>query len=291
MSWKSKLTPYLLLIPTFVVIILFIYWPAAYSFKLSFFQESFFGNKSIFVGLDNYTQLFQDPAYYKALLTSFIYSFSTVFLTMFIAFLISQLLVQNVPGTRFFRLFIFAPYAISPAIAGILWSFLLTPTVGYLNYVFMKLFGIDTDWLTTTPYAFIAIMLATIWKMLPFDLIFYIAGLQSIPDSLLESSMIDGANLWQRMWKIKFPLLSPISFYLFIMNFTTTMFTSFGIIDIMTKGGPSGTTTTLIYKLYLDAFTYSNNGSAAAQSVIMFAIMGVITIIYFKGVEKSVHYQ
>ncbi|KLO21917.1 glycerol-3-phosphate transporter permease [Marinitoga sp. 1197] len=291
MSWKSKLTPYILLIPTFLVIIIFIYWPAAYSFKLSFYQESFFGNKSIFVGLDNFIDLFSDPEYYQAVFTSFIYSFSTVFLTIFIAFLISQLLVQNIPGTRLFRLFIFTPYAISPAIAGTLWSFLLTPTVGYLNYLFMELFGINTDWLTTTPYAFIAVMLATIWKMLPFDLIFYIAGLQSIPDSLLESSMIDGANLWQRMWKIKFPLLSPITFYLFIMNFTTTMFVSFGIIDIMTKGGPFGTTTTMIYKLYLDAFAFQNNGLAAAQSIVMFAVMGVITFIYFHNVEKSVHYQ
>jgi sn-glycerol 3-phosphate transport system permease protein len=134
-------------------------------------------------------------------------------------------------------------------------------------------------------------MLASIWKMVPFALIFYIAGLQSIPDSLVESSFIDGANLWQRMWKIKFPLLSPITFYLVIMTITNAMFNSFGIIDVMTKGGPTGDTTTLIYKLYLDAFTYQNTGSAASQSIIMFIIMGVVTFFYFKNVESKVHYQ
>jgi sn-glycerol 3-phosphate transport system permease protein len=137
----------------------------------------------------------------------------------------------------------------------------------------------------------VAVMFASIWKMIPFALIFYIAGLQSIPDSLVESSFIDGANLWQRMWKIKFPLLSPITFYLVIMTITNAMFNAFGIIDVMTKGGPTGDTTTLIYKLYLDAFTYQKTGSAASQSIIMFLIMGVVTFFYFKNVESKVHYQ
>lgn len=287
----SKLTPYLLLLPTFAIIITFIYIPAVYSFRLSFYQESFFGNRSIFVGIDNFKELFTDSEYYRVLGTTFVYSFISVFATIFLAFLIAQLLVQDVPGKRIFRMLIFAPYAISPAIAATLWSFLLAPTVGHVNYLFMELFHINVDWLTAAPYAFIAVVIATVWKMLPFDLIFYIAGLQSVPDSILESSMLDGANRWQRMWKIKFPLLTPITFYLFIMNFTTTMFASFGIIDIMTRGGPLGTTTTLIYKLYLDAFAFQNNGSAAAQSIVMFAIMGVITFLYFKNVEKGVHYQ
>jgi sn-glycerol 3-phosphate transport system permease protein len=153
------------------------------------------------------------------------------------------------------------------------------------------LFGLNVDFLTSSPYALVAVMFASIWKMIPFALIFYIAGLQSIPDSLVESSFIDGANLWQRMWKIKFPLLSPITFYLVIMTITNAMFNAFGIIDVMTKGGPTGDTTTLIYKLYLDAFTYQKTGSAASQSIIMFLIMGVVTFFYFKNVESKVHYQ
>ncbi|TGG88655.1 carbohydrate ABC transporter permease [Geotoga petraea] len=286
-----KILPYLLLIPTFLVIGIFIYWPAGLSFRLSLFRTSPFGNRELYVGLENFIRLFQNPTYLQAMLTTLIYVGITVFFTILISFLLAQLLNQDIPGTRWFRLFIFAPYAISPAIAGTLWSFLLNPVVGHLNYFFNSLFGLNVDFLTSSPYALIAVMFASIWKMVPFALIFYIAGLQSIPDSLVESSFIDGANLWQRMWKIKFPLLSPITFYLVIMTITNAMFNSFGIIDVMTKGGPTGDTTTLIYKLYLDAFTYQNTGSAASQSIIMFIIMGVVTFFYFKNVESKVHYQ
>lgn len=286
-----KILPYLLLIPTFLIIGIFIYWPAGLSFRLSLFRTSPFGNKELYVGLKNFLDLFQNPAYLQAILVTVIYVVVTVFFTILISFLLAQLLNQDIPGTRWFRLFIFAPYAISPAIAGTLWSFLLNPVVGHLNYFFNSLFGLNVDFLTSSPYALVAVMFASIWKMIPFALIFYIAGLQSIPDSLIESSFIDGANLWQRMWKIKFPLLSPITFYLVIMTITNAMFNSFGIIDVMTKGGPTGDTTTLIYKLYLDAFKYQKTGSAASQSIIMFLIMGVVTFFYFKNVESKVHYQ
>jgi sn-glycerol 3-phosphate transport system permease protein len=286
-----KILPYLLLIPTFLVIGIFIYWPAGLSFRLSLFRTAPFGNRELYVGLENFLDLFQNSVYLQAMLTTLIYVGITVFFTILISFLLAQLLNQDIPGTRWFRLFIFAPYAISPAIAGTLWSFLLNPVVGHLNYFFNSLFGLNVDFLTSSPYALVAVMFASIWKMIPFALIFYIAGLQSIPDSLVESSFIDGANLWQRMWKIKFPLLSPITFYLVIMTITNAMFNAFGIIDVMTKGGPTGDTTTLIYKLYLDAFTYQKTGSAASQSIIMFLIMGVVTFFYFKNVESKVHYQ
>jgi sn-glycerol 3-phosphate transport system permease protein len=286
-----KILPYLLLIPTFLVIGIFIYWPAGLSFRLSLFRTAPFGNRELYVGLENFLDLFQNSVYLQAMLTTVIYVGITVFFTILISFLLAQLLNQDIPGTRWFRHFIFAPYAISPAIAGTLWSFLLNPVVGHLNYFFNSLFGLNVDFLTSSPYALVAVMFASIWKMIPFALIFYIAGLQSIPDSLVESSFIDGANLWQRMWKIKFPLLSPITFYLVIMTITNAMFNAFGIIDVMTKGGPTGDTTTLIYKLYLDAFTYQKTGSAASQSIIMFLIMGVVTFFYFKNVESKVHYQ
>ncbi|MDN5343132.1 MULTISPECIES: carbohydrate ABC transporter permease [Oceanotoga] len=287
----KKIIPYILLFPTLLIIGIFIYWPAGLSFKLSFYRQSPFGNREIFVGFKNFINLFNNPEYLNAMLITLIYVILTVFFTIVIAFLLSQLLNQKIPGTKIFRLFIFAPYAISPAIAGTLWSFLLNPVVGHLNYFFNSIFGLNMDWLTSSPYALIAVIMGSIWKMLPFSLIFYIAGLQSIPDSIIESSLIDGANLWKRMWKIKFPLLSPITFYLVIMTITSAMFNSFGIIDVMTKGGPIGDTTTLIYKLYLDAFTYQKTGPAAAQSIIMFIIMGVVTFFYFKNVENKVHYQ
>jgi sn-glycerol 3-phosphate transport system permease protein len=154
-----------------------------------------------------------------------------------------------------------------------------------------RITGESINWLNQVPYALISIIVSSVWKMLPFSIIFYLAGLQSISESIIESSLIDGANVWQRMWKIKFPMLSPITFYLVIMNITNGMFQSFGIIDIMTRGGPLGSTTTLIYKLYQDAFFFQKTSLAAAESVVLFIIMSFITFLYFRFGEKRVHYQ
>ncbi|PLV56158.1 carbohydrate ABC transporter permease [Thermotoga sp. SG1] len=287
----KKILPYLLLLPTFLIIVLFIYWPAAYSLRLSFYRITPLGNRMVFVGLRNFQRLFQNPEYLNAIKVTVIYVLSSLVLTIFIAFFIALLLNMNLPGNRAFRALIFTPYAISPAIAGVLWSFLLNPVVGHVNYILSKLFGLQVEWLTTKPYALIAVIVATVWKTLPFDIIFYLAGLQDIPQELLEASMVEGANSWTRTWKIVFPLLSPITFYLIIMNLVSFMFSSFAIIDVTTKGGPGNSTTTLIYRLYLDAFAFQKTGPAAAQSVVLFLIMAVVTIFYFKFGERRVHYQ
>jgi len=198
---------------------------------------------------------------------------------------------QKVPGVRIFRTLIFAPYAVSTAVAGALWGFLLNPVVGHVNYLMARLFGIQVNWVTTAPYAAYAVIIAAIWKTLPFNIIFYIAGLQSIPDELIEAGKLDGASVWKRIWKIIFPLLSPITYYLIIMSIISAMFQSFAIIDVMTRGGPGDYTTNIIYKIYLDGFRFSKTGPASAQSVILFLIMVVVTMIYFKLGRKSVHYQ
>lgn len=286
-----KLTPYFLLIPAFLIIGLFIYWPAVYSFNLSFHRETPFGTRMIYVGLKNFKRLFSSQVYTDSVKVTIAYVTLSVTITVILSLFLAMLLNQKIPAVRLYRTFIFAPYAISPAIAGTLWTFLLNPVVGHVNYFLMKTFGIQVEWLTTKPYAFYAVVLATVWKMMPFDIIFYLAGLQSIPDELLESARIDGASLWKRITKIIVPLLSPITFYLVIMNTITTMFAAFAIIDVMTKGGPANSTTTMIYRLYLDAFAFQRTGKAAAESVILFLIMAVITIFYFRLVEKRVHYQ
>ncbi|HBF70129.1 MAG: Glycerol-3-phosphate ABC transporter, permease protein [Thermotoga sp. 47_83] len=287
----KRVLPYLLLLPTFVIITLFIYWPAVYSLRLSFYRITPFGNRMVFVGLRNFQRLFQSPEYLNAIKVTVVYVLASLFLTIFLAFFIALLLNMNLPGNRIFRALIFTPYAISPAIAGVLWSFLLNPVVGHVNYILSKLFGLQVEWLTTKPYALIAVIIATVWKTLPFDIIFYLAGLQDIPQELIEASLVEGANSWARTWKIVFPLLSPITFYLVIMNLVSFMFSSFAIIDVTTKGGPGNYTTTLIYRLYLDAFAFQKIGPAAAQSVILFLIMAIVTIFYFKFGEKRVHYQ
>ncbi|MBO8166544.1 MAG: sugar ABC transporter permease [Thermotogae bacterium] len=286
-----KLYPYLLLIPTFVIIIMFIYYPAGSALKLSLYKTSPFGNRTIYVGLRNFRQLFEDPEYLYAVRFTLIYVSVSVAITIFMSFIIAYMLTRGVPGTRIYRTFLFAPYAVSPAIAGTLWTFLLNPVVGHVNYFFAKLFGIQVAWLTSKPYAFYALIFATVWKMLPFDMIFYIASIQDVSLDIIEASTLDGANTMTRVWRIIFPLVSPITFYLVIMNIVTTMFSSFAIVDVMTSGGPGGYTTNMIYKLYLDAFTFQKRGPAAAESMIMFAIMLVVTIIYFSFAERKVHYQ
>ncbi len=286
-----KNLPYILLIPTFVIIILFIYWPAVYSFKLSFYRVSPFGNRMIFVGFKNFHKLFHDENYISAVKTTVIYVTSSVVITIFLSFFIALLLNMKVPGSTVYKVLIFTPYAISPAIAGTLWSFLLNPVVGHVNYVFSKLFGISVDWITSKPHALYAIIFASVWKVMPFDIIFYLAGIQNIPDDLIEAATIDGASSWKKTWKIIFPLLSPITFYLVIMNIISFMFASFAIIDVMTKGGPGDYTTTLIYRLFLDAFAFQKTGIASAESVILFILMAVVTIVYFYFGERRVHYQ
>jgi sn-glycerol 3-phosphate transport system permease protein len=283
--------PYLLLIPTFFVIISFIYVPAVNSFRMSLFRENKFGTKTIFVGIGNFEKVLTDPEYLKIAGFTALYVGLTVILTIFLAFFLALLLNKNVPGTYLYRALIFIPYAVSPAIAGTLWTFLLDPVAGHVNYLFTNLFGIQIAWLTTTPYAFIALLFATVWKMMPFSIIFYIAGLQSISNDLLESATLDGANAFVKTWKIKFPLVSPITFYLVIMNIISAMFKSFAIIDVMTRGGPGGYTSTMMYKVYLDAFSYQKTGLASAQSVVMFIIMAIVTVIYFVYGERRVHYR
>lgn len=290
MKW-GKYIPYLLLIPTFLIIGIFIYWPAVNSFSLSFFKIAPFGQKKIFVGLQNYIDLFTNQTYWNAAKVTLIYVASTVVSVIILGYLIAQLLDNKIFGVKIYRTIIFVPYAISFAIGGALWVFMLNPVAGHINYFLSQITGKSVNWLNQTPYALISIIVASIWKMLPFSIIFYLAGLQSISESIIDSSIIDGANTWQRMWRIKFPILSPITFYLVIMNITHSMFESFGIIDIMTKGGPVGSTTTLIYKLYQDAFFFQKTSTAATESVILFIIMSFITFLYFRFGEKKVHYQ
>ena len=290
MKW-GKYTPYLLLAPTLIIIALFIYWPAINSFLMSFYKISPFGDKRIFAGFDNYIKLFENEAYWEALKVTFIYIVTTVIIVIILGYLIAQLLDNKVFGVKIYRTLIFVPYVISFTIGGALWTFMLNPVAGHVNYVLSRITGESINWLNQVPYALISIIVASVWKMLPFSIIFYLAGLQSISESIIESSLIDGTNVWQRMWKIKFPILSPITFYLVIMNITNGMFESFGIIDIMTRGGPLGSTTTLIYKLYQDAFFFQKTSLAAAESVVLFIIMSFITFLYFRFGEKRVHYQ
>lgn len=288
---SRKIFPYLLLIPTFLIVIIFIYYPAFQTFKLSFYKMSPFGNRLFFTGFGNFWSLFTSGQYIQSAYTTLIFVVVTVVAGLVISLFLALLLNQKVPGIGIFRTLIFAPYAVSPAVAGTLWAFLLSPVAGYVSYLFLVLFKAQPQWLTTYPLALIAIMIATIWKNLGFNIIFFLAGLQSIPQSYYEAATIDGANASSRLIKITIPLLSPITFYLIVMNVTFTAFSAFATIDVMTQGGPANTTSTLIYKLYQDGFVNFNTGFASAESVILILIMAVFTYLYFKFGQKAVFYQ
>ncbi len=283
--------PFLLILPTFTIIALFIYYPAFEAFYLSFFKVATFGNRKMFVGFQNYLSLFSDKVYLKAFNFTVIYSVVTVVVTTFGGYIVALLLNQKVPGVRIFRTLIFSPYAVSTAVAGALWSFILNPVVGHLNYILRSTFGIQAQWLTTIPYAGYSVIMASIWKMLPFSIIFYLAALQNVPDEMIEASDMDGASIMTKVWKIIFPMVSPITYYLIIMNIIQATFQSFAIIDVMTKGGPADYTTNLIYKVYMDGFRFRITGSASAQSVLLFLFMIIVTFIYFKFGRKQVFYQ
>lgn len=288
---RRKFLPYLLLIPTYLVIVIFIYLPAYDSFYSSFFKVSVFGNRRIFIGFQNYLSLLSDKDYLMAVNFTLVYTTTTVIVSIFLSFFLALLLDQKVPGSRIYRTLIFAPYAVSHAVAGALWGFLLNPVVGHVNYLMRIFFGIQTQWLTTRPFAAYSLIFASIWKTLPFNIIFYLAALQSISSEVIEASIIDGANSWTRVWKILFPLVSPITFYLVIMSVISSTFQSFAIIDVMTKGGPGGYTTNMIYKLFMDGFRFQKAGLASAENVVLFAAMMIVTIIYFVYGQRRVHYQ
>ncbi len=291
MNLSRKLVPYFLLIPTLLIIGLFIYYPAVLTLKNSLYRVSPFGNRVFFVGAKNFEALLHSPSYQQEAWTTLIFVAVSITLGLIISLLFSLVLNEKVPGVGIFRTIVFSPYAVSPAIAGMLWSFLLNPVVGYVSYAFLKMFGVQSHWLTTYPSALIAIIIATIWQNLGFNIIFFLSGLQGIPDSYYEAAKIDGAGSVRRFFSITLPLLSPITFYLAIMDIIFTMFSSFGIIDIMTQGGPGNSTTTFIYRLYRDGFIYFNSGMASAESMILILIMGVVTFIYFKFVQRVVHYR
>ncbi len=261
------------------------------TFKLSAYRVSPFGNRIMFIGLKNFKFLFTSQEYAHVLYTTLIFVSVTVGVGLVISLLIALLLNEKVPGIGIFRTLVFAPYAISPAVAGTLWAFLLSPAAGYVSYLFLILFGTQPQWLTSFPLALVSIMIATIWKNLGFNIIFFLAGIQSIPKSYYEAATIDGAGAAKKLFNITIPLISPVTFYLVIMNIIFTTFSVFGTIDIMTQGGPGGTTTTLIYKLYRDGFVNYRTGFASAESIILLAIMAVFTYLYFKFAQRAVHYQ
>ena len=287
--FPNKLLPYLLVAPQLAVTLLFFFWPAGQAVYMSLLSQDAFGQSVTFVGLDNFKEVLSDPEYVKTLWRTLIFSGAVAFCALVPALLFAVMAERVVRGATFYRTVLVLPYAIAPAIAGVLWLFMFSPSIGILAYGLKKL-GVDWNPRLDGSDAMALVIMAAAWKQISYNFLFFLAGLQSIPKALLEAASIDGAGEWHKFRTIVFPLLSPTTFFLLVVNIVYAFFDTFGIIDAVTSGGPAKATEVLVYKVYYDGVHALNLGSSSAQSVILMAIVIVLTAIQFRYVERKVHY-
>jgi sn-glycerol 3-phosphate transport system permease protein len=287
--FPHKLLPWLLIAPQLLISLVFFYWPAIQALWQSTLREDAFGLKSRFVGLENFARVLNDPAYLNAIKVTVIFSVLTAFLAMSIALLLAVQAEKIVLWKGFYRTVLIWPYAVAPAIAGMLWLFMFNPSFGSLAWP-LKALGITWDPLLNGQQAMTLVIAAASWKQISYNFLFFVAGLQAIPKSLIEAAAIDGASGRRRFWTIVFPLLAPTTFFLLVVNSVYALFDTFGIIHAVTSGGPGKATETLVYKVYNDGFVNLQLGSSAAQSVILMALVIGLTAFQFRFIERRVHY-
>jgi sn-glycerol 3-phosphate transport system permease protein len=283
------LFPALLLTPQLAVTIVFFFWPAAQAVWQSVERQDPFGLSTVFVGGDNFLSLFADPDYLASFSVTAFFSFAVALLALAPGLLLAVMADRVVRGATFYKTVLLLPYAIAPAIAGVLWMFLFNPSIGVVAAALRDL-GIDWNYLLDGNQAMLLVILAAAWKQISYNFLFFLAGLQSIPASLLEASAIDGASPRRRFWTIIFPLLAPTSFFLLVVNIVYAFFDTFGVIHNVTQGGPAKATEILVYKVWYDGIVGLDLGSSAAQSVVLMAIVIGLTAIQFRFIERRVHY-
>src|SRR3954452_21579258 len=287
--FNNKLLPYLLLVPQLIITFVFFYWPASQAVWQSFQREDAFGLNTEFVGLENYQSLFTQPEYYASMLTTLVFSSLVAALSLSIALLFATQADKNLKAAGAYKLLMIWPYAVAPAVAGVLWIFMFHPSLGMLARP-LRLMGIDWNPLLNGRHAMVLVTFAAAWKEVAYSFLFFLAGLQGIPRSVIEAAAIDGARPFRRFWTIVFPLLSPTTFFLVVVTVVYVFFDTFGIIDAVTGGGPAGATTTLVYRVYADGRLGGDLGGSAAQSVVLMVIVIALTAIQFRYVERKVQY-
>jgi sn-glycerol 3-phosphate transport system permease protein len=288
-TFSNKLLPYLLVAPQLAITLVFFYWPASQAIYQSVLREDPFGLRSRFVGLANFQRLFEDPNYINSFWVTAIFSISTAVIAMIVALLLAVMADRIIKARGFYRTLMIWPYAVAPAIAGMLWLFMFNPTMGSFAYM-LRATGYNWDPLLKGDQAMVLVIAAAAWKQISYNFLFFIAGLQAIPKSLIEAAAIDGAGENRRFWTIQFPLIAPTTFFLLVINTVYAFFDTFGIIHAVTGGGPGKATETLVYKVYNDGFVNLMFGSSAAQSVILMIIVIALTAVQFRFVERKVHY-
>ena len=287
--FHNRVLPYLLVTPQLVVTVVFFLWPAFKAMEQSFYLEDAFGFSREFVLLANYRELFSNPRYLESFWTTLIFGASVTALAMGIALVLALAANRVLRGALAYRSALIWPYAVAPALSGALWYFLLNPSVG-IYAKWLEMAGIDWNHYLNGTQALILVVAASVWKQISYNFLFFLAGLQSIPRSLIEAAAIDNAGPWRRFWSVVLPLLSPTVFFLLVVNLVYAFFDTFATIHATTQGGPAGATSILVYKVYNTGFIGQDYGGSAAQSVVLMVMVIAMTAIQFRYVEKRVSY-
>ncbi len=287
--FQSTWLPWALIAPQMAIILVFFFWPAGQALYWSLLTQDPFGLSTQFVGLENFERLWADPTYLASFKTTAVFSVLVAVSGLTIALLLAVMADRVVKGAAIYKTLLIWPYAVAPAVAGVLWLFMFAPSVGIVSYALREM-GFNWNHLLNGDHAMALIVMAAVWKQISYNFLFFLAGLQSIPKSLIEAAAIDGARPWRRFWTIIFPLLSPTTFFLMVINVVYAFFDTFAIVDAATHGGPGKDTAILIYKLYYDGFKALDLGGSAAQSVILMTIVVALTVVQFRYIEKKVQY-
>jgi sn-glycerol 3-phosphate transport system permease protein len=289
-EFSARVLPYLLILPQMVIVAVFFFWPAAQAILQSLFVQDPFGLSTRFAGLENYAKLMKDPTYFASLYVSFEYAVLVAVTSMTIALFLAVQANKRIRGQTFFKTMMIWPYAVATMIAGVLWLFMFNPNVGIIAWYLKHLFGVEWNHLVKADQAFLLVTLSASWKQISYNFVFFLAGLQSVPATLVEAAAIDGASPAKRFWRIIFPLLSPTTFYLLVMNLVYGFFETFPIIHQATAGGPGQATSILVYKVWKDGVINLDLGGSSAQSVILMLIVVGLTIFQFRFIERKVTY-
>jgi sn-glycerol 3-phosphate transport system permease protein len=287
--FRSSWLPYLLVFPQIAVTLVFFFWPAAETVRYSLLLQDAFASKIQFVWLDNFTTLFQDPNYLSSFKVSVLFAAVVAVIGLAMSLLFATLADRVLRGANVYKTLMIWPYAVAPAVAGILWLFMLSPSIGILTYALRRM-GVDWNYYVNGNQALLLICVAAVWKQISYNFLFFLAGLQSIPGSLVEAAAIDGAGPVRRFWTIVFPLLSPTAFFLLVVNIVYAFFDTFAIVDATTQGGPAQATQILVFKIYQDGVQALDLGGSAAQSVVLMVIVIALTVVQFRWVERKVQY-
>jgi len=287
--FRSSWLPWVLIAPQVLIITLFFFWPAAQALLQSVQQSDAFGTSVEWVGLENFRNLWNDETYLASFYTTAIFSSLVAVVGISVSLMLAVFADRIVKGALAYKTLLIWPYAVAPAVAGVLWLFMFAPSVGVVSY-WLRALGVDWNHLLNGQHAMTLVVMAAVWKQISYNFLFFLAGLQSIPKSLIEAAAIDGARPWRRFWTIVFPLLSPTTFFLLVINIVYAFFDTFAIIDAATQGGPGKETAILVYKVYFDGFKAMDLGGSAAQSVVLMVIAVALTVVQFRFVEKKVNY-